>query len=75
MGVETLHDFSLKDVEVIAKTFGFETEVNPGNRPGPDVVLRYGEYIVVYVESEVGHDTGGSERYFNKIIKRIQKQG
>ena len=74
MSVETLHDFSLKDVEVIAKTFGFETEVNPGNRPGPDVVLRYGEYIVVYVESEIGHDTGGSERYFSKLIKRLQSR-
>ncbi len=78
MGFETLHDFSLKDVEVIAKTFGFEVEVNPGNRPGPDVVLRYGDFVVVYVESEVGHDTGGSERYFSKLIKRLKsrvKQG
>ena len=74
MSVETLHDFSLKDVEVIAKTFGFKTEANSGNRPRPDVVLRYGEYIAVYVESEIGRDTDGSGRYFGKFIKRLQSR-
>jgi len=71
MKIETLHNFSLRDVEAIAKTFGFQTEINPGNRPGPGIVLRY-ESILICVESEIGHDTGGSKKYFTKLIKRLQ---
>jgi len=70
---ETLHDYSLIDVIAIAKALGFEREnISPGGKKGVDVVLTYGDVEVV-VESEVGHDTGGKEKYIEKLVNRLEE--
>ena len=70
--VDTLHDYSIQDLEIIAKTFGFQVEANPGRKRGPDLVLRH-QKVVVYVESEVGHDIGRSGReYLDNMAKKIR---
>jgi len=69
---ETLHDYSLIDVIAIARALGFEREnISPGGKRGVDVVLTYGDVEVV-VESEVGHDTGGKEKYIEKLVNRLE---
>jgi len=70
---ETLHDYSLIDVIAIARALGFEIEkISPGSEEGADVVLTYGD-IEIIIESEVGHDTGGKEKYIEKLVNRLEK--
>ena len=73
---ETLHDFTLEVIRAIAETFGCHVEVNLGQRPGPDIIIRYPRdtpKLSIYIESEVGHDTGGAPKYFDNLIKRLKK--
>ena len=73
MNIETLHYYSIRDVEAIAKTFGFQTEINLGSKPGPDIILRY-EKVLVYVESEVGHDTGVVKSILLNSLRDFKKE-
>jgi GNAT superfamily N-acetyltransferase len=84
---ETLHDFSIDYVKVLAEVFGWRVIPHHGREPGPDLIIEhamtyYDEHVekkvvervdaVMFVESEVGHDQGGAEEYFEGVCKRIR---
>ncbi len=71
---DTLHDFSIEYVKALAEVFGWRVVTAPANAPGPDVVIEnaVGEKAVMFIESEVGHDTGSSQKYFKKLSERLR---
>jgi hypothetical protein len=76
---DTLHDYSVDYVKVLAEVFGWRVTVSRGRIRGPDAVIEHvvhtdeGEIVdaVMIVESEVGHDQGGASRYFEGLARRI----
>ena len=74
-GRETLHDLSLDTIKAVAEVFGCQVEVRKGKRHGPDVTIRDPSgSVVIYVESEVGHETGATAReYFDDLAKRLKQ--
>jgi hypothetical protein len=83
---ETLHDFSIDYVKALAEVFGWRIIPHHGREPGPDLIVEHAmtyyderekkvmERVdaVMFVESEVGHDQGGAEEYFEGVCKRIR---
>lgn len=77
---ETLHDFSIEYVKVLAEVFGWRVVIAPGQKPGPDVVIEHVidsdgvEKVdaVMFIESEVGHDIGSAREYFNQLSRRLK---
>jgi hypothetical protein len=77
---DTLHDFSIEYVKVLAEVFGWRVRVAPGSQKGPDVIVEHvtrqngGESVdaVMFIESEVGHDIGSASEYFDKLAKRLK---
>ncbi len=76
---DTLHDWSIDYVRVLAEVFGWEVETAPGSRRGPDIVTKHvnprGDTTsVMFVESEIGHDQGGAKEYFESLCKRLAER-
>jgi len=73
---ETLHDFSIDYIRVLAEVFGWRVREAKGFKQGPDLVVEdviEGRTIsVMFVESEVGHNQRGSSEYFVEIIGRLE---
>ncbi|MEM3906614.1 MAG: hypothetical protein QXZ17_07070 [Nitrososphaerota archaeon] len=76
---ETLHDFSIEYVKLLAKVFGWKVKTSLGHEKGPDVIIEHilgkKEEIdaVMFVECEVGHDQGGAQEYFRRLGERLKK--
>ena len=70
---ETLHDLSLEIIKFIAEAFNCEVEIRMGHKPGPDIIItsEMGN-IKIYMESEIGHDTGGAPSYFEDLCNRLK---
>jgi hypothetical protein len=75
-GRETLHDFSIEYVKVLAEVFGWRVREAKGSRRGPDLIIEDvadGEVVaVMFVESEVGHDKQSARKYFEQVAKRLR---
>lgn len=73
---DTLHDFSIDYVRALAEVFGWEVVTAKGSEPGPDIVVihKIGDVVdaVMFIESEVGHDQGGAQRYFERLCERLK---
>ena len=77
---DTLHDFLIEYVKVIAEVFGWRVITAPAHKRGPDVIIEHvikrdGVEVVdavMFVESEVGHDTGSAPGYFEKLARRLR---
>ncbi len=70
---ETLHDLSLEIIKSIAEAFNCEVEIRAGHKPGPDVIITSEmRNIKIYMESEIGHDTGGAPKYFEGLCNRLK---
>ena len=73
---DTLHDFSIEIVRTMAEVFGLRVDITPAGKAGPDLIIKHphgGDYdVVMYVESEIGHDAGGAEAYFDKVANRLR---
>jgi hypothetical protein len=80
---ETLHNYSIDYIKAIAQVFGWRVRASKdsGSQKGPDLIIEeYGKdakgkekiIVVMFVESEVGHDQGGGGEYFDKLVKRLQ---
>jgi hypothetical protein len=77
---DTLHDFSIEYVRILAEVFGWRVSIAPGSHKGPDVIIEHvigqnGEEIVdavMFVESEIGHDIGSSSEYFERLVERLR---
>ncbi|ABL78393.1 hypothetical protein [Thermofilum pendens] len=76
MSRETLHDFTVEYVKILAEVFGWSVKASPGQARGPDVVIEHSSGgkvdAVMFVEIEVGHDTGGAARYFGALCSRLE---
>jgi len=76
---DTLHNWSIDYVRVLAEVFGWKIETAPGSRRGPDIVIKHvnprGDITsVMFVESEIGHDQGGAKKYFESLCKRLAER-
>ena len=79
---ETLHNYSIDYIKAIAQVFGWRVRASKGSQKGPDLIIeecgRDAEgkekiIVVMFVESEVGHDESeGVERYYDKLSKRLR---
>ena len=77
---DTLHDFSIEYVKILAEVFGWNVRTALGHSRGPDVIVEHilrtnnGEMVdaVMFIESEVGHDQGGAPEYFRSLCKRLK---
>jgi hypothetical protein len=79
---ETLHNYSIDYIKAIAEVFGWRVRTSKGYQKGPDLVIE--EYVrdaknkekivmVMFVESEVGHDESeGVEKYYERVSKRLK---
>jgi len=73
---DTLHDFSLDYVRLLAEVFGWRIVEAKGAKRGPDVIIEHiaGDAVdaVMFVESEVGHDQGSAKAYFEELARRLK---
>jgi len=77
---DTLHDFSIEYVKILAEVFGWRVRTALGRSPGPDIVIEHilrtdnEEKVdaVMFIESEVGHDQRGAPRYFKELCDRLE---
>jgi hypothetical protein len=73
---ETLHDFSIDYVKVLAEVFGWSVREAKGPRRVPDLIVEdavNGKVeAAMFMESEVGHDQQSARRYFEQVAKRLR---
>ena len=77
---DTLHDFSIEYVKILAEVFGWRVRTALGHSPGPDIVIEHIFHTdneekvdaVMFIESEVGHNQRGAPRYFKELCDRLE---
>jgi len=75
---ETLHNFTIEYVKVLAEVFGWNVKTSKGTRKGPDVIIEHtnaidmqvGPDCVMFVEVETKQAYGCS--YFRKVAGRLE---